>query len=267
MRASGITTTRITRSVLQTGLVLAILVALLGEYVVPVTTGMAKAYRAESIEKKLITGEHNNIWVRDGARYINVKKVLPDNELRQVYIYELGEDRNLNSIMHAEKARYQDDEWILGNIKRSDISDDGVTVSFQDRLVMKRLIILELFSVIELKSKDMSAVDLYTYSRYLEENNLDNNKYLLEFWIKIFTPFTCLAMLFIAMPVVFSTTPRSGGIGQRLMVAILIGIIYFVLNRLANHLGLVLSIPPVLSASVPMFLIIIASAFFLHRVR
>lgn len=266
MRASGISTMRITRSVLQTGLVIAIAVAVLGEYVVPPSTSLAKAYRAEAMEKKLIVGGMDDIWVRDGNRYINVKKILPDHELRQIRVYELNEKRQLNSLIYAEKAQYQNEEWVLDNIKRSDISEAGVKVSIEKQLILKRLIMLKLFSVLEVKSKDMSATDLLTYSQYLQDNSLDNDKYMLEFWIKIFTPLTCLAMLLIAMPIVFSTTPRSGGVGQRIIMAILIGVIYFVINRAINHLGLVLNVAPLLSASIPLFLVVMVSLYFMRRV-
>lgn len=267
MRASGITTLRITRSVLQTGLFIAILVALLGEYVVPFTTKSAKTYRAEAMEKKLIIGGTNDIWARDGNRYVNVKQILPDHELRQIRVYELDENRQLNSVIFAEKALYKNDEWLLENIKRSDISLDGVKTSFEKKVVFKRLILLELFSVLELESKDMSARELLTYSMYLQANNLDSDEYLLEFWIKIFTPLTCLAMLMIAMPIVFATTPRSGGAGQRVMLAIIIGIIYFVINRSTNHLGLALDVAPLLSASLPLMVVVVVSLYFLRRVN
>jgi len=267
MRASGVTTLRITRSVIQTGFLLAVLVALLGEFVVPSATKIAKTYRAEAMEKKLIVGGTNDIWARDGNRYVNVKQILPDHELRQIRVYELNENRQLNTLIYAEKASYKNDEWLLENIKRSDITFDGVKTTFEKQVILKRLILLELFSVLELESKDMSARELYTYSQYLQANNLDSDEFLLEFWIKIFTPLTCLAMLMIAMPIVFATTPRSGGSGQRIMLAIIIGIIYFVVNRSTNHLGLALDVAPVLSASLPLILVVIVSTYFLKRVN
>ena len=74
-------------------------------------------------------------------------------------------------------------------------------------------------------------------------------------------------MLMIAMPIVFATTPRSGGVGQRLMLALLIGIVYFVFNRSINHLGLALNVAPILSASIPLFIVMAASLFFMRRVN
>lgn len=267
MRASGVSTMRITRSVLQTGFVIAIMVALLGEYVVPSATRTATAYRAQAMEKKLIVGSTNDIWARDGNRYVNVKQILPDHQLHDIYVYELADDRQLSAMIYAEHAQYQNDEWLLDNIKRSEISSSGVITSFEKHLKLKRLILLELFTVLELHSKDMSATELLTYSQYLRDNKLDDGEYRLAFWIKVFTPLTCLAMLLIAMPIVFATSPRSGGVGQRLMLALFIGVVYFVINRSINHLGLALDVAPILSASVPLLLVTIVSLYFMRRVN
>ncbi len=267
MRASGVTTIRITRSVLQIGLFIAILVALLGEYVAPSASREAKTYRAQAIEKKLIVGGSEDVWARDGNRYINVKKILPDRQLRHIRLYELDENRQLSSISYAEQAQYLNQEWVLSNIKRSELSSSGVKISYEKQMILKRLILLELFTVLELESKDMSARELLIYSQYLQENNLDSGEYLLSFWIKIFTPLTCLVMLMIAMPIVFATTPRSGGAGQRIVLAIVIGIVYFVFNRSVNHLGLAINISPLLSASAPLILVTVISLYYLRKVN
>ncbi len=267
MRASGVTTMRITRSVLQTGLLIAILIALLGEYIVPSATRTAKTYRAEAIEQKLIVGGSKDIWARDGNRYVNVKRILPDQQLRQVHIYELDENRQLSTITYAARAQYKNEKWVLDTIKRSTITSAGVETTYQKRIILERLLLLELFSVLELEPKDMSAIELLTYSQYLQENNLDEDEYLLSFWIKVFTPLTCLVMLMIAMPIVFATTPRSGGAGQRIILAVVIGIAYFVFNRSINHLGLALNITPLLSAAIPLILVMMISLYFLRRVN
>jgi len=266
MRASGVSTMRITRSTLQTGFLIAIIVAILGEFIVPVTTRAAKTYRAEAIEEKLIVGGINDIWARDGNRYVNVKQILPDHELHGISVYEIDEHHQLSLIIHAEKAHYINDEWVLNNISRSEIANTGVDTSFEDTLILKRLILLELFSVLELHANEMSAKELYVYSNYLQDNSLDSDEYRLAFWIKIFTPLTCIAMLLIAMPIVFSTTPRSGGVGQRIMLAVIIGIVYFVFNRTINHLGLALDIIPVVSALLPLLLVTAVSMYFMRRV-
>lgn len=266
MRASGISTTRITRSVLQAGFIIAIAVALLGEYIAPGATRTAKTFRAEAMEEKLIMGGSNDVWARDGNRYVNVKQIMPDHQLKQVSVYELNEQQQLESITTAAQAAYKDNQWVLDTVKRSTLTPEGVVTAHRDHITMSRLILLELFSILELEPQDMSATELWSYSRYLAGNNLDDGEYMLSFWIKALTPFTCLVMLLVAMPIVFSTTPRSGGVGQRIMLAILIGVIYFVLARSINYLGLVIDIAPVISASLPMMLVALLSVYFLRKI-
>ncbi len=267
MRASGITTARITRSVLQTGLFIAILVAILGEFIAPSASREAKAYRTQAIEQKQVVGGSENIWLRDGNRYIHVKKILPNRQLLHIYIYETDDNQQLSAITYAEQAQYLNHEWVLSKVKRSELSASGVKTFHKDQLILKRLIKSDLFTVLDVDSSDMSARELLTYSQYLEDNYLDSDEYRLSFWIKIFTPLTGLVMLMIAMPIVFATTPRSGGVGQRIVLAIVIGIVYFVFNRFVNHLGLAMNVSPLLSASAPLIVVTMVSLYFLRRVH
>ncbi len=274
MRAAGISIGKITAMVLKTGLFVAILVAILGEYVVPHTTAMAKVLRAEAINKKLIVGGFNDIWARNENRYINVKHILPDHQLQQISIYRLDKQHHLSAITFAKKAVYKNNRWLLSGLKRTTISGVGVPngivetkTSFKKELLMPRLILPDLFSVLELEPQDMSIHELYTYAGYLESNKLDADDYKLAFWIKIFTPLTCLAMLLIAMPLVFTTTPRSGGAGQRIVLAVIIGVGFYVISRTTNYLGLATGVAPVISASAPLILVMVISLLFLSRIR
>ena len=275
MRASGISMNRITRSVLQAGLLIALFIVLIGEFVAPIANRTAETLRAEALEKKLIVGGYNDIWARDGNRYINVKRVLPDQQLREINIYELNEKKQLTAIVFAQSARFENNEWVVKGIKRTTITRHTdlpgglpeTNVSFVKQRIMPHLILLELFKVLELAAEDMSANDLYTYSKYLEENNLDANEYKLAFWIKLLMPATCLAMLLIAMPLVFSTTPRSGGVGKRIVLALIIGIVFYVLSRSMNFLGLAIGLAPFISAATPLVLAITTSILILKRMR
>ena len=80
------------------------------------------------------------------------------------------------------------------------------------------------------------------------------------------SPFVALAALMV-VPVVILIMVIFGTVGQRIMLAVVIGIIYFVINRSINHLGLALNIAPVLSASMPLLLVVIVSLYFMRRVR
>jgi len=267
MRASGITAMRIVRSVMQTGLMLALLVAISGEYLVPAASSAGKLIRAHALDERVLTSDQHGLWARDDMQYVNARVVMPDMKLAGVSVYQLDENRHLVEATHAARAEYRNGKWQLFNIVRSTISDDGVTRESVRREIWPELIRPELFEVLRLSPEDMSAQNLYEYSRYLKKNNLDAVDYQLAFWIKMFTPFTCLAMLLISMPMVFNTTPRSGGTGQRVIIGLIFGIFFFVLNRAINHLGVVYGVPAFISAIVPLLVITTASIFLLRTVK
>ena len=122
MRASGISVPRIVRSVLQAGFILAVFVAVAGEYLVPYTTSMAKTLRATAMDNRVLAGGQHGLWARDGNRYFNVRDVLPELQLRGIKIYELDENRSLKKVTHAERAHFENEHWVLNEVKHSVIS-------------------------------------------------------------------------------------------------------------------------------------------------
>jgi lipopolysaccharide export system permease protein len=267
MRASGITAMRIVRSVMQIGLVMAVLVAIAGETLVPFGANVGKSIRAHALDERLLVSSQHGLWSRDNNRYVNAHRVMPDQKLGDVSVYELDAERNLLRATHADRAEYRQGRWYLYNVVHSDFSSDGITSKHEPGEIWPELMRPELFGVLRVSPEDMSGEDLYQYSDYMKRNGLDAGEYELAFWIKVFTPFTCLAMLLIAMPMVFNTTPRSGGTGQRIIVGALLGVAFFVLNRAVNHLGLVYGMPAVVSAALPLMVITLISIVLLQRVK
>lgn len=267
MRSSGITVARIIRSVLQTGLLLAIMVALMGEFLVPQATNTAKSIRATAMDDQVLVGGEHGLWARDGNRYYNVKMVMPDMQLERISIYELDKNRKLVRSSSARRAYFEGGRWVLKGVRHSEFSETGVKTSRKASEEWPSLIKTDLFEVLKLEPEDMSAHSLVQYSKYLEENELDAAVYKLAFWVKLFTPLACLVMLLIAIPLVFTATPRSGGTGQRVIIGLLLGILFFVFNRAINHLGIVYGLMPVFSASIPLLVVATISIFSIRRIR
>src|SRR3546814_11041913 len=65
---------------------------------------------------------------------------------------------------------------------------------------------------------------------YLERNGLDASSYRLSLWRKLIAPLTVVAMMLLAVPFVLGSQ-RGGGDGQRLLVGILVGLVFYVINE------------------------------------
>ena len=266
MRAAGVSVATISRWTLQAGLFLAVLVALTGEYIVPVSERQAQSVRASALKENITLGGQHGFWIRDGQRYLHAKRVYHDMKLGNVFIYELDDQKHLQRVTYAQSAVYDRDNWVLRNAQRSIFDVDAVKTEKFAKMEWPNLLNPDLFSVLSVQPENMSVMDLYRYSEYLQTNDLDASQYTLVFWIKIVTPLASMAMLMIALPFVFGSS-RSGSAGARMLIGLLLGIGFFIANKAINHAGQVYGLPPLISAAAPIALVMLLGMIAMRRVR
>ena len=267
MRAAGISIMRITSAVLKAGVLLIVVVVVLGEFVAPEAIAMAKTMRAEALEGRVLTRDRTGLWSKYGNNFVYIGTVLPDVQLRDVVIYELDDEQRLKKTSFAEQAHYEGELWHLKRVTNSVIDKDRVTSTFNETETWPAMVSTDLFNVLNLEPEDMSASELWGYSLYLDENELDSDAFWLAFWVKVFTPLTSVGMLMIAIPLVLTSSSRSGGTGQRIMIGVLIGVAFYVLNRVVNQMGIIYGVTPILSAGLPSILVILISMTLIRRLR
>ena len=269
MRAAGISVSRITVAVLKAGFLLIVIVVLLGEFLAPYTISAGKTMRAEAIEGRVLTGDRRGLWSKYGNNFVFIGTVLPDVQLRDVVVYELDDEHKLKKMTHAGQAHYgkKDDLWHLTDVTNSEIGQERVKSTHNAAETWPAMVSTDLFNVLNLEPEDMSATELWQYSQYLDENELESDSFWLAFWVKFFTPLTSVGMLMISVPLVLTSTARSGGTGQRILIGIMIGVAFYVLNRVINQMGIIYGITPVISAGLPSLLVIAASMVLIRRIR
>jgi lipopolysaccharide export system permease protein len=267
MRAAGISISRITVSVLRAGLLLIVIVVLLGEFLAPVSISTAKTMRAEAIEGRVLTGDRKGLWSKYGNNFVYIGTVLPDVQLRDVIVYELDDQHRLKKTTFAKQAYYEDGYWHLKRVTSSIIDQGSVKSIYNKAEKWPAMVSTNLFKVLNLEPEDMSATELWQYSSYLDENDLESESFWLAFWIKVFTPLTSVGMLMISVPLVLTSSSRSGGAGQRILVGVMIGVAFYVLNRVINQMGIIYGITPVLSAGLPSIMVIAAALLLIRKIR
>src|SRR5660397_199984 len=94
----------------------------------------------------------------------------------------------------------------------------------------------EMVSAALLKPERMSTIDLFEYIRHLDANAQSAQRYEIEFWKKVFYPFSCLVMVVLALPFAYLHF-RSGSIASYVFVGVLAGISFFLLNNVFGYMG------------------------------
>jgi lipopolysaccharide export system permease protein len=250
MRASGLSAVRISVSVLTAGLVLAIVSMLVGEFIAPSSERMAHEHRSVAISSRIDVNANYGFWVRDGSSFVNIRRPLPGNEAEGVYIYEFDANNQLRVATYARKARYEDNGWLLEDVRQSEILEYRVMSREIKQAAWDAMFKPNLVDVVAVKPESLSAIGLHRYIDYLRENGLNTARFELAFWTKIVYPISTVVMIFFALPMVLGIL-RSAGVGQRILVGSIVGMVFHVINQISGDTGLVYGLSPSFSAVLP----------------
>ena len=250
MRGTGMSALAIARPMVLTGLMLALVAMGIGEWLAPRTNRLATELQANAMGGSLSAGGESGFWARDGKRYVHARQVPEADILEDIQIYAFQGAR-LEHITTAYRAHYDDGVWVLRAPVTTKFAADGsIEVSRPASVRYRSELKPDMLDVVVVEPEVLPLTELWTYSRYLEHNELDSSRYRLAFWVKVSTPLATVTMLLLTVPLVFGSL-RSANMGQRIFIGVLIGIAYFLLNRLLNRAAMVFGLPPLASALGP----------------
>ncbi len=283
MRAAGISGGRIIRAVVVTGVGLMLIIALIGETVMPKAEQIAEELRLTALEKRLSVKGNKGLWLKSADRFVNIGTVMPDFTLIDVTVHELSSN-TLTMAMRAARARQENNDWLLEDIEITRINQGSISTQRIESILWKEFVrrntvtsqevdsdsaIPDLVSADVLKSisispESLSAINLYDQIQYLQSNQLDSRRIELAFWVKIASPLSTLVMLMLSLPFVFASQ-RSGGAGQKIFVGIMLGIVYVLLNKVLTQLALASGLSPAFSALLPLVCFLVVAIIGIKR--
>ena len=98
--------------------------------------------------------------------------------------------------------------------------------------------------------------------RYLRANGQNAGAYAVAFWARALYPLNVLVLVLCAMPFAFGAL-RSGGLGKRLFIGMLLAIAWYFLQPSMTNLGTVYGLPPLLANLLPaLVLLAVATGYF-----
>ena len=266
MRSAGISIAQMAAAVAMIGLLLMMLVAALGEVVMPPSESQAQELRTAALSKRLSIRAKTGFWAKSDDLFINIKSVLPDSTLVNVSIYEFDGDE-LASVTNAQQAQQvAGTQWQLQEVIKTEFLPESLNTTRLDTQQIDNLINPELIQGLSVDPESMSIRNLFSQIGYLKRNQLDSSQIELALWTKITNPLSTLVMLMLSLPFVFASQ-RSGSVGQKMFVGILLGIGYYLMNRLFTHLGLANGLSPAVSTFIPLTLFSLFALLGILRVK
>jgi len=260
MRAAGMSPGQAGGMLLKTGLAFAIATFAIGEWVAPAAEEAAQEVRMRALSGAIGQDMYTGLWFKDERAFINVRAAREANLLTGVRIYEFDADYRLESITSAVRGEYQDaGTWRLSEVVQTRFTADGLRTTKLGQTPWRTAVTPDLISVLAIDPERMSAWDLYRYTQHLADNRQKTGRYEIALWKKLFYPVAALVMMALALPFAYMHA-RSGMVGVKVFLGIMLGILFHTLNSLFAHIGLLQGWPPFAAAALP------GAAFFLAAV-
>jgi lipopolysaccharide export system permease protein len=255
MQASGISVRRISISVLGAGLLLMVGAGVLAEIAVPIWEQEARNARAQAIAGADVTVVRQGFWARRKTVFIHVDQMLSHGLAADIDIFEFNSNGRLERLIQARSADIGDDkQWILHGVSMKQITEQGFSSTEVPSMTLDSFLSAEQIDLLTLPPHSLSTPDLTRYIRALDESGQSVAPYSLALWRKLGMPLTTGAMVLFCLSFIFGST-RSQSAGYRITIGAFVGISLYLLDRLSVNLGLLLNIPPWVTAMVPVVVI------------
>src|SRR5258708_4465095 len=268
MRASGLSLRQLALHVALAGAVVALVTLACGELIAPYTEEAAKGMRLKATTSIVAREFRSGFWVKDDRSFINIQDVTPDTTLLNLKIYEFDPAFRLASISRADKGTYAgSNRWTLTNVELTRFEGDRAVLQKLASSTWDSVLTPDILSVLKIVPERMSALNLRAYIEHLQENHQQSTRYEIAFWSKFFSPLAAIVMMILAIPFALQSA-RTGGVGAKLVLGILIGLAFHFGGRLFSHVGLLNDWPALISAGLPVvFVSAVAAALLMHAER
>ena len=265
MRAAGLSTAWIIRSIMLAGLLLVIIAVFVGEFIAPASERTAQILKTTAQNNGVVMRSQYGMWLREGNRFINVRRILDDGSLGDIRIYEIDDQHRLNRITQVDHGKFLGNkQWKLSNIRQSFVNPNQIGAETKPEMEWRSSIDSDLLKVAVVNSDNLSLYDLYMYIDFLKTNNQKSRIYEMAFWSRLVNPLVTFVMLMVSVPFVIGIG-RGIGAGGRIMMGILIGMSFNILDRIASNMGLIYDVNPLLMAVTPSTLVFCIALYYVWK--
>ncbi|HET8898301.1 MAG TPA: LPS export ABC transporter permease LptG [Rhodanobacteraceae bacterium] len=243
LRAAGMSRWRIVASVLGWIAALTLVMVAIGETAAPAGEQRAQALLLSQRSNSLGLTTRSGLWARDGDSIVNAKAVLAEQtahgtevELRDVRVFEFTPQGALTAFLHATSARHQGDAWLLQQVRQTRFDADGAHSEQQPGLTWRSTLNPRLLELSVVRPDYLSLSDLRRNIRHFRANGQDPGAYASAYWERWFRPLNVLLLVLAVLPFGFGTL-RSGGLGKRVFIGILLAVVWHFLQLALVSLG------------------------------
>ncbi|PLV57753.1 LPS export ABC transporter permease LptG [Erwinia sp. B116] len=268
IRMAGYSVTRIALAALSAGAIFTASLAAVDEWVASPLQQRAQTLKNRALANGL-NGEASQgaLWARRDNEFVRVKSVDTQGQPEGIEIFYYNADFSLRSYVYAGTATLAEGAtWILHHARRKEWSGGKESMVTQPVLPWQSLFPGNNLQTLSLPTDSFTVSQLRQYIAWLQHTAQPAAQYQIALWQKPARPLLLLAMILLALPFTFGH-PRTPGMGSRLSLGVIVGLLTWIFVQIVINLGLLLAFNPALTALGPSLLMLIVALLLVARVN
>ncbi len=270
MKAGGVGVPRIVLPIVALSMLVAVVSFFINEYVVPSATQRMKYVQTVHIKKQEWKDKirKTNLWYKSPGAMYNIDRFDPQlGRLEGVHILRFDDAFNLVERTDATHAQWTNNTWIAFHGYHRTFKDNALTgeESFTERrLAMPET--PEELKVYKLDQEQMSFRELRKYIGELRREGYDVRRYVVDLHAKVSFSLISVIMAVLGVPWAIRSG-RQGGVAFGIGLAVIIGVVYWIVLGFCLALGRSGALPAIVAAWGPHGLFGLIGLVGLLRVR
>ena len=250
MRASGVSIGRITFGVIKAAIVMIVVATLLGEVLGPFWQQKSLNMRQHALHPEEQTLP-KSIWLRQGNTYMHIAHIDSPTTISDITQYHFNAQDRLKKVSFAQKGTLNSKgQWTLYQLRHTHFYQSHTKVTKDSKESVNLLLRPNLQVQVSVAPAQQTMANLYRTIRYRQAIGLSVNQLIYSFVQRLLQPFTALVMICLGVPFVFGSL-RSATMGVKVLIGVVMGFAFYMLNQLFGPITLVYQYPPVLAALTP----------------
>jgi lipopolysaccharide export system permease protein len=265
IRAAGVSMSKLIWMVFRPAIVLIVFSCVVAEFLSPHTDQYAESRKALMKYGDSANIATRGIWNREGTDFMHFNAVQPNGVLYGVSLFGFDEEYHLRRSLFARRATYQGDYWLMEKVVETRLYQDRTERLEHNTYKWTPNLSPDLLQVITMKPEQLSISGLWSYAKYLEEQDQESGDYLLAFWTKVLQPVATLGLVLVAISFIFGPL-RESTMGFRVFTGVLVGIVFRTSQDLLGPASLVYDFAPLVAVLIPISLCIAVGLVLIRRV-
>ena len=256
INAFGISARRTAWPVVKAVSLLIVLVLLVQFYVVPQFELNAAKVKSKATPELSIASNDSEFWTRSGNHFIRIGDVIQHGTLRDVEIFELSNQGELQELVQASNVEVLGGgQWLLMNVTITDLKSQQITEEHLKSKMWQSFLSAQQTAALLVPVEAMAPSDLYQRIRLLEKNSLNTHRFRVLFWQQLSLPVSLIAMSLLGLPFLLGSV-RNISAGQRAAIGGCVGILFYLAEQTMGHLAILYELSPAPAALGPDILLL-----------